>query len=183
MHDMTSSHLRSAYGGESMANMRYLIWAAKADTEGFPNVGRLFRAIAYAERIHATNHFQLLADLKGDHLVPGGAIFGNGSTADNLQGGIDGEMFEVDEMYPVYMDSARFQNEPKAKLSFYYALEAEKTHAGFFQRARESVLSGTDPQLGPIQVCDVCGHTLEGDAPDKCPVCNVGPEKFTTYAA
>ena len=45
---MTSDFLHSAYGGESMAHMRYLIWADVADKEGFPNVGRLFREIGRA---------------------------------------------------------------------------------------------------------------------------------------
>ncbi len=31
--------------------------------------------------------------------------------------------------------------------------------------------AGKDPELDVIQVCGVCGHTLEGDAPETCPVC------------
>jgi len=28
-------------------------------------------------------------------------------------------------------------------------------------------------------ICTVCGHIHEGEkAPDKCPICGVGPEKF-----
>ena len=33
MHDMTASFLRSAYGGESMAHMRYIKWGAVAEKE------------------------------------------------------------------------------------------------------------------------------------------------------
>lgn len=55
---MTSEFLHSAYGGESMAHMRYLIWGDMAAKEGFPNVARLFRAISDAEQVHATNHFR-----------------------------------------------------------------------------------------------------------------------------
>ena len=55
---MTADFLRSAYGGESMANMRYHIWGKMAEKEGFPNIGRLFYAIAYAEEVHATNHLK-----------------------------------------------------------------------------------------------------------------------------
>jgi len=54
MNAMTVQNLRSAFGGESQAHMRYLIWADKAEKEGFPNVGRLFRAISFAEQVHAT---------------------------------------------------------------------------------------------------------------------------------
>ena len=38
---MTADFLRSAYGGESAAHMRYLIWADVAEAEKMPNIGRL----------------------------------------------------------------------------------------------------------------------------------------------
>lgn len=182
MHDMTAANLRSAYGGESMAHMRYRTWADKAEKDGFPNVARLFRAIAFAEEVHANNHFGTLADEAGDFLVASGAIFGLAGTPENLQGAINGEMFEVTEMYPTYKQTAEFQNEKKAVLSFDYALEAEKIHAAMYQAARTSVDAGKDIELGPVQICDNCGYTHEGDIPDKCPVCKLGPEHFRTFA-
>jgi rubrerythrin len=33
-----------------------------------------------------------------------------------------------------------------------------------------------------MQICTVCGYTLEGDAPDKCPICGSKKEKFRTFA-
>jgi rubrerythrin len=30
----------------------------------------------------------------------------------------------------------------------------------------------------PIPVCQVCGYTVEGKAPDKCPVCGAPKNKF-----
>ncbi len=45
---MTADFLRSAYGGECMAHMRYLTWGEVAEKEGFPNIARLFKAIALA---------------------------------------------------------------------------------------------------------------------------------------
>ena len=39
--DMTAQNLRSAYGGESQAYQRYLVWGRVAEKEGFPNeIGR-----------------------------------------------------------------------------------------------------------------------------------------------
>jgi rubrerythrin len=181
MHDMTASNLRSAFGGESMAHMRYLIWADKAEEEGFQNVARLFRAISFAEQVHATNHFTELRNESGEFLVPSGGVFGLGSTSDNLQGGIDGEVFEINEMYPVYLNAARFQSEKGAERSFHYALSAEKIHAAMFQKAKQEVDAGKDVELGPIQICDNCGYTHEGEAPDKCPVCGVGKDRFKTF--
>lgn len=40
---------------------------------------------------------------------------------------------------------------------------------------------GKEVDLGPIQVCEVCGYTLEGEAPDRCPICNALKEKFTAF--
>jgi len=182
MHDMTASHLRSAYGGESMAHMRYIKWAAVAEKEGFPNVARLFRAISYAEEVHATNHFVELRNQTGAFSVTSEAGFGIGSTSENLQGGIDGEQFEINEMYPVYVEVATFQGEKGALRSFKYALSAEKIHAAMFQQAKQAVDAGKDIELGPVQICCVCGYTTEGEIPDKCPVCGATHDKFKTFA-
>jgi 4a-hydroxytetrahydrobiopterin dehydratase len=32
-----------------------------------------------------------------------------------------------------------------------------------------------------VQVCEVCGYTLEGDDPDRCPLCNATKDKFTGF--
>jgi rubrerythrin len=88
---MTKDALESAFGGESMAHMRYLIFADIAEKEGFPNVARLFRAIAFAEKIHARNHFDKLRKLKRGEKVVAEAPFGPGDTSKNLELAIMGE--------------------------------------------------------------------------------------------
>jgi len=90
---MTESNLRSAFAGESQAHMRYLIFADRAEKEGYANVARLFRAIAYAEQVHATNHYRELGDIN--------------VSPQNLQVAIDGESWEVEEMYPAYLAVAQ----------------------------------------------------------------------------
>lgn len=155
---MTADFLRSAYGGESMAHMRYLIWGDMAEREGMPNIGRLFKAIAYAERVHAGNHFQVLGAQKGDHTVTAGAVFGEDKTAENLQGAINGELHEVKQMYPVYLETARYQNEEGAQRSFRFAWEAEKIHAKLFQEAQDQAKQGKDMAEGTIYICPICGY-------------------------
>jgi rubrerythrin len=182
MHPMTAANLRSAFGGESMAHMRYKIWAAKAASEGFPNVARLFRAIARAEQAHATGHFRAMSDVPGGFDVTAGGGFGLGGTSENLAAAIEGESFEVDEMYPAYLAVAEAQSEPGAIRSMKYALAAEKIHAAMYTEAKEAVDAGKDVDLGPIQICAVCGHTLVGDAPDRCPICNAPKEKYISFA-
>ena len=182
MHDMTAANLRNAYGGESMAHMRYMTWSDRAAEQGFPNTARLFKAITFAEQIHANNHFRELRDQAGGFLCTSMAVFGIGTTSQNLQGGIDGETFEISEMYPTYLETAKLQGEKGAQLSFHYALSAEKTHAALFQKAKKAVDSGKDVELGPVQVCTVCGWTHDGDALDKCPICGAKKDKFRIFA-
>jgi len=164
---MTENNLKAAFAGESQAHMRYLAFADKAEKEGFPNVARLFRAISFAEQVHATGHFRTLGGIN--------------STAENLGEAIGGETYEVDEMYPAFIAVAEVQAERSAQRSMSYALEAEKIHAAMYQEARQAVQAGRDPSLGTIYICEVCGYTVEGSAPDRCPVCNAPKERFHAF--
>ena len=101
MKKMTEENLKAAFAGESQAHMKYLVFADKAEQEGKLNTARLFKAIAYAEQVHATNHLKALGNVK--------------STSENLDTAIGGETFEVEEMYPAYNAVAELQNEKGAK--------------------------------------------------------------------
>ena len=76
----------------------------------------------------------------------------------------------------------RFQEEAGAERTCHYALEAEKIHAGMYQSAKDAVDASNDVELGPVQICAVCGHTVEGDAPDACLICKSPREKFKVFA-
>jgi len=178
---MTADFLRSAYGGESMAHMRYLIWGNMAEKEGFPNIATLFRAIAYAEQVHAGNHFREIGGNVADATVAAGAVFGPGKTVDNLQGAINGELHEVEQMYPVYLNAAQFQEEKGAHRSFHFALEAEKIHAKLFADAQARAKEGKDMDLKAVYVCPVCGHTVLDEAPEFCPVCGTKREMYRKF--
>ncbi|MHB1295934.1 MAG: rubrerythrin family protein [Anaerolineae bacterium] len=181
MHDMTVSHLQSAFAGESQAHMRYLVYADKAAKDGFPNVSRLFSAIAYAEQVHATGHFMQLREQVGGAQTVAGAGFGLGPTAQNLGVAIEGEDFEVAEMYPVYVAAAQFQEEKGALRSFDWAWQAEKIHAAMYKEARAAIEAGLDYAIGPVQVCSNCGHTIAGDAPAKCPICGAMGNRYHAF--
>ncbi len=180
---MTLDALASSFGGESMAHMRYTLFADKADREGFPNVARLFKAIAYAEKVHAGNHYNALSELKGDLKVVAGATFGPGSTSKNLELAIMGEDYEVNEMYPAYLSLAELQGEKRAANSFKWALEAEKIHVELYRRAKDYVDRGEDfPIEGKVWVCPVCGHTYIGtEPPDRCPVCGAPKDRYVGF--
>lgn len=172
----------NAFGGESMANMRYRHFSVQAEKENYPNVARLFTAIAYAEYLHAGDHYKVLKHLEGGFVADSMGAFGPGDTSKNLGLAIDGETFEVEEMYPAYMEVAKMQNEKDAERSFNWSYQTEKKHLELYKRAKTAVDSGNDVELGPVQVCDVCGYTLEGDAPDVCPVCGAKKDKFKAFS-
>ncbi len=167
MHRMTETNLKDAFAGESQAHMKYLLFADVAEGEGRPNLARLFRAIAHAERVHAANHLRELG--------------GIGDSVANLGVAIGGETFEVDDMYPAYHAVAKLQGETGAVRSTHYALEAERIHAGMYERARGVLQGGSDLTLGDVHICSVCGYTVEGEAPENCPVCGASRAKFIAY--
>lgn len=181
MNPMTADNLRSAFGGESQAHMRYRIWAEKAEKDGFPTVARLFMCTSDAEQVHATHHFKALKDQAGDFAVTSGAGFGYSTTSDNLQGAINGELHEVNQMYPAYIAVAELQEEKTALQAYKYAIEAEKVHAELFTKAKEAVDAGKDLEAEVVELCPVCGYiTLTGEE-DKCPLCNAKKEVFVAY--
>jgi rubrerythrin len=163
----TEDNVKAAFAGESQAHMKYLAFAAAAEKESLANIARLFRAASYSEQMHATAHL--------------GVLKGVGKTAENLKGAIEGETFEVDEMYPAYIATGNEQEEKVAVMWFNYALQAEKVHAGLYKKAKENADKGKDLGYFPIQVCGRCGFTVEGEAPDKCPVCGAPKEKFVRF--
>jgi len=164
---MTEKNLWNAFAGESQAHMKYLAFADKAEKDKFVNVARLIRANAFVEQIHASNHLRTLS--------------GIGQTIKNLQAAVEGETFEVEEMYPAYVSVAQEQNEPGAETMTKWALAAEKVHAELYKKAKETVDQGQDMAIESIHVCQVCGFTVDGEAPDVCPVCGSPKEKFKEF--
>ena len=159
----TKENLKEAFAGESQANQKYRAFAKKAEKEGFPNIAKLFKTAAEAERIHAEGHL--------------GALDGIGSTAENLKAAIDGETYEYQEMYPPMHDKA-VEEDHKAKRMFKYALDAEKVHADLYKLALQAAESGKDLDVGEIYLCPVCGHIEFGKPGEKCPICGTLPDKY-----
>ena len=150
----TNKNLATAFAGESQANRKYLAFAKQADTEGYAQVARLFRATAEAETIHAHAHLKAMGGIK--------------STAENLQSAVEGETYEFNEMYPPFIDEAKAENHSVALRSFQMANEAEKVHAELYKKALASL---DKKEVYDVYLCTVCGHVAENHAPDQCPIC------------
>jgi rubrerythrin len=157
-------NLKGAFAGESQANRRYVAFARKAEEEGFSQVAKLFRAAAEAETIHALNHISIMGEVK--------------STAENLGTAISGETFEFKTMYHKYLATAKQEGNQQATWSFNVANAVEQIHAGLFKEAAETLKSGKQPSSVDYYVCGVCGNTVEGEAPERCPICGAPNAKF-----
>jgi len=158
----TEDNLWEAFAGESQANRKYLAFAKKADSEGYPQAAKLFRAAAEAETVHAHAHLRTLNGVK--------------TTAENLQSAIDGETHEFKEMYPAMIAEAQKEGNKAAERSFSYANDVEKVHAGLYKKALDSLENPRDVDC--YYVCNVCGYTCEDEAPGKCPVCGALAKAF-----
>jgi rubrerythrin len=130
----THQNLKDAFAGESQANRRYLYFAKQADIEGYPDVGGLFRDTAEAETGHAHGHLDFMKSV-GDPATDKPI----GSTDNNLAAAVAGETFEYTEMYPGMAKSARDENLDEIAEWFETLAKAEKSHAGRFQGALDTL--------------------------------------------
>jgi len=164
----TLDNLKNAFAGESQANRRYLAFARKAEEEGLAQIAKLFRAAAEAETIHALNHVRIMGEVK--------------STLENLASAVSGETFEFKTMYPEYLNMAKNEGNQQATWSFDVANKVEKVHAALFSKTIEALKMGKKLTTVDYYVCGVCGNTVEGEAPDKCPICGAPKTRFFKIA-
>jgi len=162
--DKTEENLKTAFAGESQANRKYIAFAKKAEEEGLVNIARLFRAVAEAETVHAINHLKTLKMIK--------------TTKENLQVALNGEIYEFTEMYPGFIKTANNEKRQDALMSFDFANKVEKLHGNLYKKAIESANKNKDIESKEFFVCQVCGNTVEGKAPDVCSICGATKDKF-----
>ncbi len=151
----TQKNLEEAFAGESQANRTYLGYARQAEKEGYPQVARLFRAVAEAETVHALTHLKHMGGIQ--------------STRENLRKAIDGETHEFKKMYPQMILEAEEEGKNAVKRSFEFAGAVEEIHAGLYREILDNMDNLPDVDY---YVCSVCGYTVGGEPRDKCPVCN-----------
>ncbi|MFC1952643.1 rubrerythrin family protein [Chloroflexota bacterium] len=160
----TEKNLQEAFAGESQANRRYLFFAEKADKEGQPQVAKLFRAAAEAETVHARNHLNAMDAI--------------GATNENLMAAAIGENYEFTKMYPGFIERAETEENSRARRSFVLANEVEQIHHAYFEETLKALNEGKQLKEEPYLVCQVCGNTITGKAPDKCPICGASHSQF-----
>src|SRR6185503_18601766 len=130
----THENLKTAFAGESQANRRYLYFARRADIEGYPEIGGLFRDTSEAETGHAFGHMDFLKEV-GDPVF----YVAIGATEKNLKSAVEGETYEYTQMYPGFAKSAREEGLPELAEWFETLAKAEKSHAGRFSKGLDTL--------------------------------------------
>ncbi len=165
MKEKTRKNVYDAFLGEAKAYFRLLAYAEKAEEEDVPQVALLFRAIAEAERVHATSHLNLVKDI----LVK--------DTDTNLEKSFKKEKSISQNEYPDFIKEAEEEGEKAATITFSHARDAEAHHAKLYEQAIYHLIKD---EVAAYHVCQVCGYVTEKKIPDKCPICGAPKEKFKT---
>lgn len=157
----TKENLKAAFAGESQARNKYTYFANVAKKEKYHYIARIFEETAANEKRHAKDEFTRLG--------------GIGDTAANLKEAVEGEHYEVTEMYPEFARIAEEEGETEAANLFHQIAKVEEHHRERFKKLLTMVENGTVFKRDtPIKwKCSVCGFIHEGtEPPKKCPCCN-----------
>ena len=163
----TEKNLKEAFAGESMARNKYTYYAEAAKKEGYHYIAKLFIETAENERRHAKDHFKMLNGL--------------GDTASNLKAAIEGEHYEVTEMYATFAKEAQEEGNEQAAVLFEQIAKVEAHHRDRYKKLLEMVENGTVFKRDKAikWKCMVCGYIVEGtEPPVKCPCCKHGREHY-----
>jgi len=158
----TEQNLMSAFAGESQAHTKYQYYAAKAEKEGFVQIGAFFRETALNEKEHAKIWFKLLHDKN----VP--------DTKTNLKDAANGENYEWTDMYAGFAKTAREEGFNEIAILFEAVGQIEKEHEERYRKLLANIESSKvfSSDTDKSWHCGNCGHVAVGkSAPELCPVC------------
>ena len=135
----TSANLEAAFGGESMANRKYLFFADVAKQLGHSELAKIFRDTAAQETEHAFAHFRLLhPELVITDPTSLSDAQKQAMLARCLQLAIEGETYEYTTMYPEFAEQARSDRDQGAVAEFNEQIDESKEHAGMFKTAAKN---------------------------------------------
>lgn len=166
MDEAIRDSLKRAFDGEAKAVLRLTVFAEKADEEGYPQIGKLFRVIAASEAIHGTRALKLLREI--------------GSTEENLAASFESEESVAQVAYAEFIKQAIDTGNRAAALYFTHSRDVEETHARLYKDALNAMASDQETSY---YLCQVCGYVSEGSVPDTCPVCQAPKEQFFEFDA
>jgi rubrerythrin len=162
--DKIQEALNQAYIGEAKAALRLKVYAQKADDEGYKQMARLFRVIAFSEEIHGARALRVLKEVK--------------STEENLAASFESEKNVAEIAYNSFVKLAEEAGNKAALLHFSQSRDVEETHAKLYKQAMSDFMEERETSYF---VCKVCGYVADGALPDECPVCGAKKEQFVDF--
>jgi rubrerythrin len=157
----TTKNLQVAFTAEAKALVRNRTFAEIADSEGYEQIGKLFRAVAEAESVHAKNALRMLGEMK--------------TTEENLRFAFESELSAKNDYYPSFIKEAESEEKSNVALVFSRARDVEERHAQLYKGALDYLVK---EEVVDYYVCGVCGYVAEKDAPDECPICQAEKDAF-----
>lgn len=158
--------VKAAFTGEAKASARNSAFADAADRDEFPQVARLFRAVADAERIHAAGYLKYLEGVVGD-------------TETNLQTAFESEIKVKNDIYPALIKQATEANREDLARSFARARDVESQHADVYKDTLNALVREENVSY---YVCQVCGNIFVNKPPELCPICLASKDEFKLFS-
>lgn len=176
----TVSGLKMVFIKESRAQKSYMAFSEKAKAENYPNIARLFVAIATSESIHARNMKKILSDLgvevKAPQIVETKVL----DTKINLGTALGRELQDIDHIYPEILEKMKPEGNEAAIKALTYTWESEKQHRQIIQAIKSatetdflfSMVAGTMENTSSKSfICMICGSTVTELPKEICPIC------------
>ncbi len=166
---MTIQRLQAAHRAETNAQERYMAFATKADDEGYKQVASLFRAIARAEQILYTYHFDAIKELGG---VPEDVVADQptiGTTKENLEKASNKtEADQLDSDLVTYIKAARAEGNRDAGKVLEYARIVEAQNFRLLAAANKSMEGMRGTPKG-YYICGITGFVSPTLEQSNCP--------------
>lgn len=160
----TREALQQAYAGEAKASLRLKVYAEKAEKDGYPQIAKLFRVIAFSEEIHGVRALKVLREI--------------GSTEENLAQSFESEKGVAEVAYGEFVKLAEAEGNQAAVLHFSQSRDVEETHAKLYKEAMNHLMEERETSY---HVCLVCGYVADGVLPESCPVCGAKRDQFRPF--
>ncbi len=164
MDDKIRDAMQQAYTGESKALLRLQVYAEKADEDGYPQIAKLFRVIAFSEWIHGSRALRYLREIKG--------------TEENLKLSFESETKVAGVAYDKFVKTATDLDDAAALKIFANSKDVEDVHAKLYKEAMNHLMEEKETTYW---VCMVCGYVSDGVLPEVCPVCQAKKEEFREF--
>jgi rubrerythrin len=183
MREATARCLRDTFCVNSMAHVRYLLYARRAKDENFPGISRLFRALAMSRYVRASEQFAMVNELIGTRAAGAETYFTLARTIDNMERARDAEKDDADELLPACMAVAGSQGEEAAAKSLERSAAIGRRRAALLEDViLKTKETDQEPEIASIYVCRACGYVTRDIAPEGCPICGNEKTEFVCVA-